>query len=293
VRDARSYANEDEDAAPESDEDIWEPAEASSSTGMPPPGAVVISLLSSDEEGPALLSSDPTRRSGLFIAPSKVLIEQGPLAGTILQEPGLFTTDAIPAGAFVCMYTGTFRAGIEFENLPTARRDQLSRYAVEVDAHDVVITPEVNVALGTVNFRRHPAAAANEPASSKLANAFTQASVVEAYGADGELRSYLIVCVFTCRAVAGGDELLWNYGEGYDELRQHAGYAAGLSCPDQLIDQHVLSPQNARVEAILARGGRRAREAIYELTNASSESSGDEWVPVRRGGGGARGSSRA
>jgi len=35
--------------------------------------------------------------------------------------------------------------------------------------------------LGTVNFRRHPAAAANEPASSKLANAFTQASVVEAY----------------------------------------------------------------------------------------------------------------
>ena len=291
VREARSYANEDGDAASESDEeDIWEPAEASSSTGMPPPGAVVISLVSSDDEGPVLLSSDPTRRGGLFLAPSKVRIEQGPLAGSTLQEPGLFTTDAIPAGAFVCMYTGTFRAGIEFENLPTARRDQLSRYAVEVDAHDVVITPEVNVTLGTVNFRRHPAAAANEPASSKLANAFTQASVVEAYGADAELRSYLIVCIFTCRAVAGGDEILWNYGEGYDELRQHAGYAAGLSCPDQLIDQLVLPPQNARVEAILARGGRREREAIYELTNGSSESSGDEWVPVRRG---PRGSSRA
>ena len=291
VREARSYANEDGDAASESDEeDMWEPAEASSSTGMPPPGAVVISLVSSDDEGPVLLSSDPTRRGGLFLAPSKVRIEQGPLAGSTLQEPGLFTTDAIPAGAFVCMYTGTFRAGIEFENLPTARRDQLSRYAVEVDAHDVVITPEVNVTLGTVNFRRHPAAAANEPASSKLANAFTQASVVEAYGADAELRSYLIVCIFTCRAVAGGDEILWNYGEGYDELRQHAGYAAGLSCPDQLIDQLVLPPQNARVEAILARGGRREREAIYELTNGSSESSGDEWVPVRRG---PRGSSRA
>ena len=282
VRDARSYANEDEDSAPESDEDIWEPAQASSSTGMPPPGAVVISLLSSDEEGPALLSSDPTRRSGLFIASSKVLIEQGPLAGTTLQEPGLFTTDAIPAGAFVCMYTGTFRAGIEFENLPTARRDQLSRYAVEVDAHDVVITPEVNVTLGTVNFRRHPAAAANEPASSRLANAFTQASVVEAYGTDAELRSYLIVCIFTCRAVAAADEILWNYGEGYDELRQHAGYAAGLSCPENLIGQLVLPPQNDRVEAILARGGRREREAIYELTHGSSESSGDEWVPVRR-----------
>ena len=54
VRDARSYANEDGDAASESDEeDIWEPAEASSSTGMPPPGAVVISLVSSDDEDPA------------------------------------------------------------------------------------------------------------------------------------------------------------------------------------------------------------------------------------------------
>ena len=284
VRDARSYANEDGDAASESDEeDIWEPAEASSSTGMPPPGAVVISLVSSDDEGPVLLSSDPTRRGGLFLAPSNVRIEQGPLAGSALQEPGLFTTDAIPAGAFVCMYTGTFRAGIEFQNLPTARRDQLSRYAVEVDAHDVVITPEVNVALGTVNFKRHPAAAANEPASSKLANAFTQASVVEAYGADAELRSYLIVCIFTCRAVARHHEILWNYGEGYEELRQHAGYAAGLSCPDQLIDQLVLPPQNARVEAILARGGARANEALYELVDSSSQDSSDgEWLPVKR-----------
>ena len=183
----------------------------------------------------------------------------------------------------MCMYTGTFRAGIEFENLPTARRDQLSRYAVEVDAHDVVITPEVSVSSGRVNFRRHPAAAANEPASSKLANAFTQASVVEAYGTDAELRSYLIVCIFTCRAVTGGDEILWNYGEGYEELRQHAGYAAGLSCPDQLIDQLVLPPQNARVEAILARGGARANEALYELVDSSSQDSSDgEWLPVKR-----------
>ena len=47
-----------------------------------------------------------------------------------------------------------------------------------MDSHDVVITPDVNVTTGKVNFRRHPAAAANEPSASKLANAFTQASVV-------------------------------------------------------------------------------------------------------------------
>ena len=96
-RQVRNYAEQgEEEAASESDdEDIWEPAVGA--TGVPPPDAVVINLVSSDEDGPALLSSHPTRRGGLFIAPSTVQIEQGPLAGTILREPGLFTTEALPA----------------------------------------------------------------------------------------------------------------------------------------------------------------------------------------------------
>ena len=290
VRSAPSYAEGGGEAASKSDdEDMWDPAtEASSSTGMLPPGTVVVNLLNSDEDpdGPALLSSDPTRRGGLYIAPSRIRIEEGPLTGSTLQEPGLFTADAIRAGAFVAMYTGTFRSSIEFERLPTARRDQLSRYAVEVDAHDVVITPEVNVTSGKVSFRRHPAAAANEPSASNVANAFTQASVVEAYGPDAEPSSYLIVCIFTCRPVAAGGEILWNYGEGYNELRQHAGYAAGRACPEEIIDRMTvtLPSQNARVEAILAKGGARAQEAIYKLADAgcSEDSSGDEWIPAKR-----------
>ena len=285
VRAARSYAEREGEG--ESDEDMWEPAEGTSaSTGVPPPGAIVINLVSSDEDGPALLSSDPTRRGGLFVAPSTVRIEQGPLTGSKLQEPGLFTTDAIPAGSFVCFYTGAFRSISDFEHLPTDRRDQLSRYAVEVlGGHDVVITPDVKVTSGKVNFKRHPAAAANEPSASKLANAFTQASVVEAYDTDAELSSYLVVCIFTCRPVAAGDEILWNYGEGYDELRQHAGYVAGSACPEDVVDLLVktLPAQNARVEAILARGGARAQQAVYKLADGSSEdSSGDEWFPVKR-----------
>jgi hypothetical protein len=283
-RPARNYAEQGErEAASESDdEDIWEPAVGP--IGAPPPDAVVINLVSSDEDGPALLSSHPTRRGGLFIAPSTVQIQQGPLAGTTLQEPGLFTTEALPAGSFLCMYTGTFRSSSEYEGLPTGRRDQLSRYAVEVDAHDVVITPEVNVTTGRVNFRRHPAAAANEPSASRLANAFTQASVVEAYGEDSEPSAYLIVCLFTCRQVAAGGEILWNYGEGYRELRQHAGYAAGQSCPEELLDLLALPAQNARVEATLAMGGARAQEALYPLadSHSSQDSSGDEWLPVKR-----------
>ena len=88
-RPARSYAEEGggEAASESDDEDIWEPAVGA--TGVPPPDAIVINLVSSDEDGPALLSSHPTRRGGLFIAPSTVQVEQGPLAGTTLQEPGL------------------------------------------------------------------------------------------------------------------------------------------------------------------------------------------------------------
>ena len=44
----------------------------------------------------------------------------------------------------------------------------------------------------------------------------------------------------------------------------------------------TLSPQNARVEAILASGGARAQDAVYKLEGSSEDSSGDEWVPVKR-----------
>ena len=70
VREQRSYPNEDEEVASESDEDMWEPAtEASSSTGVPPPGTVVFNLIDSDEDpdGYALLSPDPTRRGSCFV----------------------------------------------------------------------------------------------------------------------------------------------------------------------------------------------------------------------------------
>ena len=108
----------------------------------------------------------------------------------------------------------------------------------------------------------------------------SQASVVEAYGQDSELGAYLIVCIFTCRHVAAGGEILWNYGEGYANARERAGYAAGWPCPEGI---DVAAP-NARVDAILAKGGARVREALYPLTDDSSQesSSGDEWLPVKR-----------
>ena len=79
---------------------------------------------------------------------------------------------------------------------------------------------------------------------------------------------------------ASAGEIRWNYGEGYDDIREHAGYAAGEPCAEGL----VVPVQNARVEAILAKGGVRVQEALYPLTDDSSQdsSSGDEWLPVKR-----------
>ena len=60
--------------------------------------------LSPRDPPPELLPPDLTRRGGLYIAPSRVPIESGPSAGSTLQQPGLFTSVAIPAGGFICMY---------------------------------------------------------------------------------------------------------------------------------------------------------------------------------------------
>ena len=251
-------------------------------TSAPPPGAVVIDLVSEDEteQEPVLLPLDPTRRAGLYIAPSQVPVESGPSAGSTLQEPGLFTSNAIPAGSFVCFYTGTFYSNAEFESLPPARRDALSKYAVEVENHDVTLAPAVNEA-GAVDLTRHAAAAANEPSASGAANAFSQASVVELLGPDAEVRSYLVVCIFTCRDVAAGEEILWNYGEGYEPQRQQSGYAAGERCPEALIRSVQIPSPRRRVQAILTDGGRVA-DAVHEL-NLTSASEGDdtEWLPNR------------
>ena len=262
----------------------------------PTPGAALIDHGSDHDEaapppapGPPaqsaskiLLSHDLTRRDGLFIAPSNVPIESGPSSGSTLQEPGLFTSAFIPPGTFVCIYTGTFYASEEFEQLPRAQRDRLSRYATEVGQHGVIVAPPVDAMTGKVDFRLHAAAAANEPSASGAANAFTQASVVQVVGADGDLHAYLVTCIFTCRAVEAGAEILWNYGDGYKEQRKAAGYKAGPACPEELVDKRGVPSMHRRVEAIL-REGERSGDALYEIVlSASAESSGDEWVPAKR-----------
>ena len=264
----------------------------------PPPGAIVIDLISEDEDSepssvptpppaapapPPLLPPDPTRRDGLFIAHSRVLVESGPTAGSFLGEPGLFTSEAIPAGAFVAFYTGAFFTVDELMNIPDDKLQALSRYAVEVEKHGVIVSPVADAGRDRnhINFTLHAAAAMNEPNASGEANVFAQASVVEAIGNDDELHSYVVVCIFTCSRIEAGEELLWNYGDGYQPIRDQVGYGAGSRCADELIDSLRLSSPHSRVMAIL-RDGRRAADALYELSLGGSDTSGEDWVPAKR-----------
>ena len=264
-------------------------------TNAPPPGAIVIDLTSEDEEGPPsapppatlapppLLPSDPTRRDGMFIAPSRVLVESGPSSGSLLGEPGLFTSIAIPAGAFVAFYTGTFFTRDEFMGLPDVERRALSRYAVEVEKHGVLVSPIADTGTDRdhINFTLHAAAAMNEPNASGEANVFAQASVVEAIGNDAEIHSFVVFCIFTCSRIEASEELLWNYGDGYQSIREHVGYEVGSPCADELIDSLRLPSPRSRVLAIL-QDGRRAADALYELSLGGSDTSGEDWTPAKR-----------
>ena len=262
----------------------------------PPPGAIVIDITSENEDGPpavpaplpapppspALLPADPSRRDGMFIAPSRVPVESGPSAGSVLGEPGLFTSAAIPAGAFVAFYTGTFFTRDEFVSLPDDEHEALSRYAVEVEKHGVIVSPiaDYGPENNKINFTRHAAAAMNEPSTSGESNIFVQASVVETMWL-GEIHSYIVFCMFTCSRVEAGQELLWNYGDGYQSIRERAGYEAGSSCTDELINGLQTPSPRERVDAIL-RDGRRITDALYELALSGSDSSGEDWAPAKR-----------
>ena len=280
-REAVDYAGGDSDAS--SEDEAGGGQEHVGSTGAPPPGAVVINLVSDEEEEhtPTLLPSDLTRRDGLYVAPSQVPIESGPFAGSTLQEPGLFTSRAIPAGAFVCFYTGTYYSNTDFDSLPSARREELSKYAVEIENHAVTLAPAVDAA-GTVDFTLHAAAASNEPNAAGASNSFTQASVVEQLGLDAEIHSYIVVGIYTCRAVVAGGEILWNYGPGYAPLRLQAGYLAGPRCSDAAIGSFQLPSPRRRVDAILA-DGRRVADTVHEIgLSSASDGDDDEWLPAGR-----------
>ena len=89
------------------------------------------------------------------------------------------------------------------------------------------------------------------------------------------------ILVAFLRGIDAGDELLWNYGDGYEAIREHVGYEAGSPCADELVDRLRLPSPRGWVEVIL-RDGRRVNDALYELALSGSDSSGEDWEPAKR-----------
>jgi hypothetical protein len=181
----------------------------------------------------------------------------------------------IEAGSFVAFYTGQWFESNTFDRLPPQQRESRARFAVEVPEHDVTLSPEVG-ATG-VDFERHPSAAMNEPPLNgpQLANVFISAHVTDLQSA------YLSIGVFTCRRVPANTELLWNYGDTYERVRQRMGYRAAAGCPDSLtrgID--VRSELNERV-ATLLRGRRRTNDVLYTIpVSSDGPDSDNDWTPA-------------
>ena len=151
---------------------------------------------------------------------------------------------------------------------------------LQCDGRDAPKTAAHGPENNEINFMVHPAAAMNEPSASGESNIFVQASVVETVWL-GEIHTYVVFCMFTCSHVEAGEELLWNYGEGCQSIRERAGYEAGHSCAEQLINGLRVPSPRGRVDAIL-RDGRRTIDVLYELALSGSDSSGEDWAPAER-----------
>ena len=212
---------------------------------------------------PFMLPSDLTRIDGLQLKQTSIVYQNGPNMGQPLPEYGLFTTRRIEKGAFVLFYTGAFYEknnwAAQETNHPllskqlekyalstkSRRRDRPeSKSATQVKLCTPPADPRVSL-TGPPNLRLHAAAAINEPNKNgdktsnvyaydiQVNNVIGQGGIPEADD-DGDLVSIIGFPIFACRDIEAGEELLWNYGDEYNETREELGYEAGPGCFDNL-----------------------------------------------------------
>jgi hypothetical protein len=222
-----------------------------------------------------------TWRDNLYIANSNLLeIGQQPGLFTNQQIPkGLFTNQQIPKGSFICFYGGKFYQPEEWDKLDYEKRNSLERYAVGVNETSNSETANFKLvpnreADDTMNFEKNPGAAANEPNKGDDANAFLQASVFDVPN-DTDFKSYLAIALYACRDITAGEEILWNYGEAYENVRKRVPYTAGLPCVAEADQKEALR----RVEEIANVAGLR-EWALYPIeVNVPDSGSDSDYRP--------------
>ena len=214
----------------------------------------MINLLSdeSDDEQDGVPVHNPCCRHGLYVAQTKLACPDGQR----LPFKGLFTSQPLPIGAFVGLYTGEWYTAEQLESKPDVRRRNEYAVSTSGDARcdEVICSPPVRRGI---DASKYPAGIANEPGKDSTARCmlceykFTMDELVQPDLVPEELHGEDIAAIglVTTRPIGAHRELTWHYGPHY-----RRNYEVGK--PTQL-------PQGVRVEdPIIALGGRIPNEGV-------------------------------
>jgi hypothetical protein len=209
------------------------------------------------------LTPNPSRRNDLYMRRSKV---RDAMTGLPIDELGLFTSVALPAGALVGFYTGHFIDEERYTALPERARELLNRYAVGIDEHELTIAPPMAVGANHPDFQMHAMGLINEPSEGERSNVFAQTRVL-----DTGYHQVVCVLMYTCRPIGPNGELLWWYGGAYN---RDGRYVPGEGCTAESINAARLEDPLPMLMACVGMA-----HVYHPLPEHSDASSGDEWLP--------------
>jgi hypothetical protein len=137
----------------------------------------------------------------------------------------------LPAGTFLGMYDGAFKATSSESLYAIAIMDNVSVFPFEDEAN-----------ITYLQRSTHPLASMNEPRQGTKANCcivmidFSADEVLNIDQIPNYENAYFfrgLLC-FTCSQVRTHDELTWHYGDEYDVHRRRENYIAGEPCTYKL-----------------------------------------------------------
>ena len=211
---------------------------------------------------------NPFFREHLKVEKTTIHYFKNGIEGELVDQQGLFTKEYIPSGEWIGFYTGNQFTAKQWAKLTLPEQNEYARYAAEINIGQdwVMMVPPNKLGTEEPDFDQYPLAAINEPDQSQVANVFTAATKLPMYFPmqdypDPEPTEFVVISMFTCKDVAKGEELLWNYGPGYEPMREAYGhYTPGEACPELPDDQK---------DAFAGKSLKRATHLAEYLQNAA------------------------
>ncbi len=193
-----------------------------------------------------LQNSSPLHRDGLYVTSHYMQPKSPFLEESEVQDSGmgLYTTSNIREGEFVAFYTGRLMTQEQIDRLPRADQDTNDTaesyfMGLDVDKKDLMIVVPLHQLFddaaekigNSVNYEINPAAMINEPSYDGEANVYARTETIEV-DVEGQKNKFYAVCLYTCKEVLAGQELLFHYGSSKEmkEMREKRNYTVGKPC---------------------------------------------------------------